>query len=86
MDTVLLNIATVASMQLSINSEMTVSTPNLYVTYKKATADLFSSPVNSTNHTDESTITIPDLCSMLGSTFDCKNTPLVKQVNKILRI
>jgi hypothetical protein len=82
MDTVLQNIAAVATMQLSMNSAMSVSTPNLNVNFTRANAYSLSSSNNATNFTDESTLSIPDLCSLLGTSLDCENTPIVKQVTR----
>jgi hypothetical protein len=83
MDTVLSNVAAVASMQLSMNGSMAVNTGNMNLTYKRATAASLSQ--NATNFTrGSSSATVPDLCALLDQT-DCENTPFVSQVNRLIQ-
>jgi hypothetical protein len=81
MNSVLYNIATLAAAQLSVNSELVITTTSMNASYIRATADTLSSQLNSTNFTGYSTVNIPNLCTLLEGSVDCANTALVQQVN-----
>jgi hypothetical protein len=82
METTLYNMAKMAAAQLSLNSEITVTSANMNVSYTRATADTLSSNMNTTNYTGASNVNIPDLCSLLSGSIDCESSPLLQQVIK----
>jgi hypothetical protein len=78
MDTILLNIASIAHKQLSTNSTVSLSSTNINLACTRSSVHSIS---NKTAYTgDRSNITIPDLCSLLDEAFDCANTSIVMQV------
>ena len=79
MGQVLNNIAQVALIHLSINSQIEINTTSMLLQYSRATVDSLPKNFNISN----GQIEMPSLCNLIDSKDDCSKKTFLQQVSKI---